>query len=67
MTEARSRTSFYLWTAAARYSSDWCCWPSAAALSAATFRIVVEFLGFERWVAGVGTLAHGLHPGGDDP
>jgi uncharacterized membrane protein len=30
---------------------------SAAALSAATFRIVVEILGFERWVAVVGTLA----------
>jgi hypothetical protein len=30
---------------------------SAAALSAATFRIVVEILGFERWVAIVGTLA----------
>jgi hypothetical protein len=30
---------------------------SAAALSAASFRIVVEFLGFERWTAILGTLA----------
>jgi hypothetical protein len=30
---------------------------SAAALSAATFRIIVEILGFEQWVAILGTLA----------
>lgn len=33
---------------------------SAAALSAATFRIVIQLLGFEYWVAIVGTLAPNL-------